>query len=316
MSNQSFDTVSFLFIILMKILFLIFIHLFYSNSIAQLQILSGKVIDKNRTGVPFCIIENKVGNQGIYCDENGNFNFYLNTDSVNSLVFYAVGYEKKELFIKSITKDSITIILEDKMNQLNEIVINSRRGKIKKGVLGKKNLKLNGNSFSIYGNEIAIFLENENNKRQTFLNEIFIFITSQGLPTTKFRVHVYSKDIDTGLPAIELTDSNIIVNATKGNEWVSVNLSNKNIIINNGIFVSVEWVSGLDNNKEMQILNKNQIKYNGQVLGLTWSYGLRSIIYFKNKFNRKWEYDDPTKYDFKIDRKLNPMIYCTYNYYK
>ena len=71
---------------------------------------------------------------------------------------------------------------------------------------------------------------------------------SFGIPNSKFRVHVY--DIDTSyLPGNDVLDSNVILKATVGNEWVSVDLSSRHIPVGRGVFISMEWISGFGNVK-------------------------------------------------------------------
>lgn len=298
--------------------FLLFITSLISfHAFAQERFFYGRVVDQKKNGIPFCIVEAKDRYEGVYCDEQGVFSFYANTDSIKVLMFYVIGYLKKEISVQNLANDSIIIELQEQPINLKEITIFPKKESRKK-ILGKKRLKYNGDGYSKYGNESAIFLHAEPNKNR-FLNEVFIFITSKGVPNTKFRIHIYEKDSITHLPGKELTDSNLIVNAITGNEWVKADLSSRRISIKDGIFISVEWISGYGNNQtKMALIQHDDIiaTYNGQVLGLTSHYGLQSLSYYRTGFNNKWSFSDPMKYSFKVYRFLNPMIYCTYRYIK
>ena len=284
------------------------------NSFAQERAFFGKVIDKDtKEGIPFSVVKAKDRNEGIYTDENGRFAFTSNTDSAKSFIFYCLGYARQELQANQLSSDSIVVELRKQYSNLGEVVIKDRTGKMRSTYMGKKKSKHVGDCYQKYGEEDALFLKADKS-RDGVLKEVWIYITDEGVPDSKFRIHIYAKDSVTNLPSKELTDSNLIVHATHGDEWVKTDLSNKWIPVNDGVFISVEWISGHGNeNKSLQSVKHAEVNnHNGQVLGLTrnmWKgKGHIEYMYHRDAFHNEW--------GFSFNPLLCPMIYAKYTYYK
>lgn len=287
------------------------------NSFSQSRKFYGKVVDVNKKGIPFVLVQLKDKNQGFYCNENGGFAFNLNMDTVKTIVFYCIGYKKHEINVAALSKDSIVIELEEENVNLKEVIVTDKGDKkrIRHGILGKKNInnKVQGERGAAYGSlgyEDAIFLKADSNRNGVF-EKIFVYVTDEGMPTSKFRVHVYNQDnIDpkTTMPGEDIIDSNVIVQANKGNEWVKVDLSSRRIPIKSGVFISVEWIGG---NAEWK--TKYGGRAYGQVMGVTEGYWKRGFITVgRTAFDRQWVVDAHPVFSKK--NLLNYMIYATYTY--
>lgn len=297
--------------------YLLLLALFCSTgSIAQTRVFKGRVVDKDKNGVPFAVVEAKGMHAGVYCDENGAFAFTGNADSIKTLVISCLGFEKKEMTTEIFPLDSVLIELKTKVSALKEVEITLNKGKLTTGYLGKsrKHMSYIGDCYRFYGSETAIKLR-ANPEKNGMLKEVYVYITDDGRYDTKFRVHIYKWD---DLPTTEITDSNVIVQAEEGNSWVKVDLSKKKIPLGEGLFVSVEWVSGFGNVEQPLQSGKNPdvTGYNGQVLGLTSDYGKPSKTYSRKPFSDKWIYYDAPDAQRHGGYFLNPMIYCTYTYRK
>jgi len=294
---------------------------FYSLvSFSKERAFFGKVTDEKGVAIPYCVVQAKDRNKGVFSDEYGRFYFKEDPDSVTAIIFYTIGYEKKELPLKNLAEDSVRIVLRQSNIQLNEVAITPKKGKIKVGVLGKRNISnkispghQSGKAYGKYGTEWGIFLKSDS-ARDGFLKEVFVYVTDEGIPTTKFRIHVYEADLVTWMPSKDITDSNVIVHANRGNEWVRVDLSNKSIPVKVGVTISVEWISGHGNNPN-KWSNYISDSLNGQVIGMTQDYWRRGYITgHHNVFNGEWEfkqYPNHWKKNF-----INLMIYATYTYLK
>ncbi len=283
---------------------------------AQNRVFLGRVVDKNKQAIPFAVVEAKDRNEGVYCDENGVFSFTGNADNIKTLVVFCMGFEKKEISTEILPLDSIIVTLQPRAASLKTVKIVGRKGKPVQEVLGKsrKRLSYEGDCYRFYGSETAIRLQADSTHGGV-LNTVNVFITNEGDWKTKFRIHIYEWD---DLPAHEITDSNLVVQAESGGSWVKVDLSSKRILINKGLFVSVEWISGFGNSElPLQSDNHPEVNnYNGQVLGLTSDYGKPSKTYSRKPFNNNWVYYDAPEAQRKGGYFLNPMIYCTYKYWE
>lgn len=283
------------------------------HSFAQERAYFGKVVDKERKKrIPYAVIQVKDRNEGTYSDDNGVFGLSLRNDSATALIVSCLGYKKQEIPLSRFTADTMTIALEREYSTLKQVVFKGKKGKIRDGILGRRNMKHVGDCYQKYGEEVAVYFKADEDRDGT-LQEVFVYITNEGVPDTKFRIHVYEKDPISNRPSRELTDSNLIVHATDGNEWVSADLSSKNIAVREGLFVSVEWISGHGNNTaDLQSGKHKEVnQLNGQVLGLALNYGV-PYMYFRQAFHKEWD----TKPGHTYSDYLCPMIYCTYSFVK
>jgi carboxypeptidase-like protein len=306
---------------------LIFI-IFSISSFSQERAFYGRIIDKDtRLGIPHAAIQAKGRFDGLYCDENGAFSFKGNVDSVKDYLFYGAGYEHKEVSVKNWPGDSAIIELQKEYIEMDEVSVTSKKGKIKEGILGVSDSRCDAGAYEVYGDEVAIFLK-ANPKRKCYLKNVFVYITDEGIPDTRFKIHVYQKDSASNWPSYEITDGDVTVHAVKGDEWVSIDLSNKQIPVKDGIFISVEWIHDKENDerswhKELSgcySAGSQDNNFNGMVLGLSWLYETQSLFFLSyKKTHDRWNYVEifggkPYSHNFKYP--INPMIYCTYNYVK
>ena len=148
---------------------------------------------------------------------------------------------------------------------------------------------------------------------------MFIYITNDGVPETKFRVHVYDIDSSGRYPGADITDSNVVLHANTGNEWVSVDLSSKRIPLGKGLFISIEWIEEHGHIHQVEYCMRDQgnipdsnlpgKKMDYHALGGTDGYNKEgSIFYARHPFSKEWDALNSVLF--------NPMIYCTYNHIK
>jgi len=289
--------------------------------------LYGRVLDSRNRGIPGAVVAVTNRSDGTYCDSLGRFSIMVNTDSIRGFTVFSIGFEKRNVGVDRLFGDSVIIYLRESYNYLDDYVVTGKKVRIKEGVLGKKKLSPSGGCYMMYGDEVAIFLSADPRKKE-FLKEVFFYITGDGVPQTKFRIHVYDKDPAGLFPGYDLLDTDVVLHANAGNEWVSTDLGKKRIAIHDGIFVSVEWVQDYGNNDEI-LYQKNYPPnyiagsvnhiFNGQVLGLTQDYGLQQLQYISYKDHHNlWNSENPVmsmdskNAGMRINHWFNPMIYATY----
>jgi hypothetical protein len=282
-------------------------------SYSKQSIVRGIITNTDEKPINLCLIKATNSNLATYSNEQGTFSLEYDTDSSNSLIFICMGYESKEVKIYG---DTLKVVLNRKVNKLNEVVVHAgNRGKIKHGVMGKKNLKPFGICTGHIGQEYAIFL-GADSSRHGELETMYFYITKEGVPNSRFRVHVY--DIDTGyMPGSDLLDSIVILHANMGDEWVSADVSARHVAVGRGVFISIEWILGYGNNPNL-VTSKNfpaAGRFNGQVPAYTQDYYKQSsLLYIRKNAAMPWRYLFAAG-SFKKNT-LNPMVYATYTYYK
>ncbi len=281
---------------------LLLLCLLLSTATSAQKDIHGKIVDSEKKGVAFAIVQVVGSGTGVYTDEQGNFKINI-TAGAQKLAFYCMGYERREIPLNELSTGELVVVLKEKINELAEVSVEAkasqRSGKSK--ILGKSKLKQGGEMYMNVGTEYGIFLDSKGAKNG-ILEEVVVYVTSTGIPDSRFRIHVYDANERSKLPINDISGGNIIAHAEKGNEWVKVNVRDKNIKIPDAIIVSIEWISDHGNNLAIQ--NKGVMKYQGQVIGLTTDYGAQSkyvkFIFQDNlqAANKEW---------------LVPMIYCTYH---
>lgn len=335
-----------------SIICLLFLVGFFSLKGQQITI-RGTITDGSGAAISHCSVRIPNSAYGTVTDEKGAFQLTVNNDSAAHLYISALGYESKEVDVRKLlaaSKNSVLIIKLNAINiKLTDATIAAKKKSTKKGILGKRNLDDIGGCYMQYGEEVAVFLQAKPDIQEGYLEKIFFYVTDEGAPVSRFKVNVYKNFDDTALeimPGEKLMDS-VYAHATKGNSWVSVDVSDKKIPVKGGVFISMEWVS--DSNNKLQFAfddpkawhycgsKDHRDKYhNGQVLGTTWGYGVLSKTFIRDhSHNYEWRYREspftndrfnaldrlqnkihPGYYPNQEHHWYNPMIYATYIYYK
>lgn len=125
----------------MKLIYSIFLFLFFSASYAQLSTLKGVVIEE-KTGlpVPGAVVNLKSPSKNVITGADGVFVFSKLESGTYELLIKASGYNDKEVVeIVLLANDinSLTITLEEKSNEIEQVVIKSTKAKVEsvKGLL-------------------------------------------------------------------------------------------------------------------------------------------------------------------------------------
>ncbi|MDE0472855.1 MAG: carboxypeptidase-like regulatory domain-containing protein [Ekhidna sp.] len=87
-------------------------------------VIEGHVVDSNTAPIPFTSVYDKVNKNGSYTNVNGYFKLELEALPI-TLVFSNVGYNTKEILISEPKR--VTVILEERILELNEVTIQGRK---------------------------------------------------------------------------------------------------------------------------------------------------------------------------------------------
>lgn len=260
----------------------------------------------------FALCETKM-----FCSDSlGKFCFTTNIDLSEVLQFSCVGYNNKEVCIDNV-HDSLIVCLEKKVEYNITSAIEWESKDLTEEIIGIKKIKnfrvsernCDDGVHQSFGDEYGVFLKADSNKKG-FLKEVGVYITKAGAPTSKFRLHIYTINNITKMPYKDVTDTNIIVNAKKGNEWVRIDFRNKFIPINNGIFIIIESVSGKFYYPEEW---NNQVAYTQtQVIGMSEHPLKGTVIAYRKSYESTWK----IKQYHLTGKALNALIYAKYCYIK
>lgn len=263
-----------------------------------------QIIDsESKKPVSYAHIKLTNKSKGVISDFNGYFSLNPTFNAKDSIVISCIGYNKRTLLIGNLQKTKV-IELSPNVENLSEVTYVAKKTRFQSKKLGIKK-KPKKNRFADYagtgknGEEKAIWIPNDYSIAG-YLKKINVFVTDLGYPDAHFRVHVYDCNKIETKPDKELTTTNIIASATKGNEWVTIDMSDEMIRIGeNGCFIGIEWFDSPKSKYHQDtILNEGYTwqegkrkdtiysrvrKGNGAVLGAIY----QKYRYSKNKLWRK-----------------------------
>ena len=111
-----------------KLLFLFLLISFYTFSQTNNQkFIEGIVYNDNSYSIQGVHVLNITSNEATITDSDGNFKIFVNLN--DELIFSAIQFKRKKIIIDKDVFDSlsITIYLEEFVNELDEIILNSSR---------------------------------------------------------------------------------------------------------------------------------------------------------------------------------------------
>jgi hypothetical protein len=213
------------------------------------KILKGFIKDK-KSNLPLPYVNIGILNKdvGTSSSVNGEFELPLLESNVNdTLRISMIGYEPRVIYLKDVLNNkrlSLNIQLQEKTNELKEIVITDK--KLKTKVLGNKtHSKFIGGKFASgdLGSEIAIRIKIKD--APTYLDTFSFNISYNNQDTATFRVNIYG--MKNGLPDQNLLSDNIIVKINGQTGKVDIDLSKYNVVVSNDFFIALEWIEGKNN---------------------------------------------------------------------
>jgi hypothetical protein len=234
----------------MKTISFLLLCLIFQTSIYSQVVIKGVILDENSQPIEYASVGILNSSIGTITDQTGSFTIYFKKENFkisDSLRISNIGYYAQTLNLFALVeKPEVTIRLLPDVKQLNEVVVTSRKKKEKIiGSDGKSIVNMNVN-FALanfenqnLGSEIGRKFRIAH--KNTLLNEFSFFISKNNFEKVKFRINIYS--VKKNKPGENLNLTNIIMDVTnKSTGWMTIDLSPYNIIVNEDIIVSTEWI--------------------------------------------------------------------------
>lgn len=199
---------------------------------------------------------------GTVSDKNGFFSLSLNANITqkDSVTFSYVGYRTKTYATSELNDKNNLILLHPENVELDEVVVSSKKIKLKPKKIGRssKGLGLTHMNFYSYNEkdvddrlskEVGMKLKI---KRNCHIKDLNFKITSNDFTSLKFRVNFY-KLID-GLPSNLIINKNVVFEVNNNFlGWFKVNLEPYEIYLKDKtetIAVTLQWLESVKGNKK------------------------------------------------------------------
>jgi hypothetical protein len=207
----------------------------------------GVVTDaENNQPVPYVSVGIVNKADGTVSNINGEFEINLDTKVTDddTLKFSSIGYESKAFLVGDLKQKfkntSLSISLKKSVNQLKQVVVNSKRAHVK--ILGYETTsKLFGLGFgtNAIGSQggVRIPIKHQN----TSIENLSFLIIKNTFERLTFRVNIY--EMNDGKPGNNILNDNVIFKVgNKQSGKVTVDLTNYNVIVNKDVLITVEWI--------------------------------------------------------------------------
>ena len=279
---------------------------------AQKAEIKGVIVDKDtKEPLPFTSIGLKNEQIGALSNEHGQFVVPAPTqNTADSLVVVALGYGRRAVLVKrGVAVASLTIELPKRAVALGNVTV--KAGKIKNLGLGSRSDDPGeGMIQGLPGSQYAFFVKNEKQKKLGNVRTVSFYIGENGFPREPFRVRIYKADGNYNAPNTDLLTENVVVSASRGGEWYTIDLSTYNIKApEEGFFVAMEWIVGGDKFYTTNFMD-NYTPY-GQIMRPTFEF----------KESRTWSYTIGKGWNLltlanSAGRRYNAMIKAEVDMYK
>lgn len=230
----------------------VFLALILTVEFGYSQILIKGIVRDQSTEKPIAYANIGIVNTGVgtISNEDGTFSLKLPEQNKNdSVLFSAIGYGRKNISTQSLIASKITIFLEEKITQLNEVTIASTKEKNKHFELGNSSCKggVLQTDTTYSGSSIALLIENKNPYYEDLIFPVFvgqarIRIYRNNLLSFKLRLRLYSLDSLTNQPGEDLLDKSVVVESSMRNGWLEFNLSPFKILGSKPFFIAFERI--------------------------------------------------------------------------
>jgi hypothetical protein len=219
-------------------------HCLFSSGQTHIE---GQLIDSlNNQPIPYANIGVVNQNLGTVSDMSGYFKLDIPVAyNDNDLKISIIGYESKTWKVsafRNVIRKFEKIKLQEAVYQLNDIEVETT--KLKADVLGNTSTSKvieAGFKNNELGNEVGIKIKIK--KSPTYLERFNFYVTDCKYDSLLFRLNIYS--IKDNMPSKNLLLENIYLSTALKKGKVSVDLKPYNIIVEEDIIVTIEWIQNL-----------------------------------------------------------------------
>jgi len=264
------------------------------------QNIEGLIIDEDsKEQLGFVQIGVLGKNIGVLSDENGKFKLSTTIISKSdSIIISYLGYDTKYFTLTDFNNSLSEIKLKKQVYELPKIDLKAK-ALTKKRKLGfpKTNSIKKGTGWS---NKTPKIFDNPPGERGTiiklkgksaFVKNINFHLANNEYDSIVCRIHLYT--IKDGLPDLELTKENIFVTTTKKQGWVKVPIEYLQLIVEEDIIVTIEWVNAW---KKESITGE----------GLHFSIGSRGKLIWRERAHQpNWQVSKEYRMGIYLDAKTN-----------
>lgn len=230
--------------------------------LSQDTMINGKV-QNFENNEPLAFVNIGIANKtiGTVSNKDGMFKLLLNDKATknDTVTFSFVGFKTEKYLISELKQENNSIHLHPENTQLDEVVISSKKIKLKSKKIGRssKGLGLNHmNFYTVHEKDVDDRLSKERGmkfkiRKNCHVKNLNFNITSNDFSSLKFRVNFYK--IEDGLPTELLLFENIIFeinNTFLG--WFKVDLEPYNVYIKEDIqeiAVTLQWLESVKNDE-------------------------------------------------------------------
>jgi hypothetical protein len=274
----------------MKVILLI-MSLFISVIVhSQEKIISGQIRNfENSKPLAYVNIGIKNKTVGTVSNNNGFFKLLLNdkVTSTDTVVFSYIGFKTEKYVVSELKKIKEPILLEPKSMELDEVVVSSKKIKLKSKKIGRtsKGLGLmHSNFYTYYEKDIDDRLSKERGmkfkiRRNCHIKDLNFNITSNEFKSLKFRVNIYK--IQDKFPTDLIVQENIVFEI-KDNflGWFKVDLEPYKIFLKEeteDIAVTIQWLESVKANEKSKYFS------------ISTASSPTHIAYFRDKAMDSWD---------------------------
>ncbi|WP_426668958.1 carboxypeptidase-like regulatory domain-containing protein [Mucilaginibacter sp. McL0603] len=239
-------------------------------------LLKGKIVaaESNNRPVSYASLGIPAGDNGTVADSAGIFSLSVDGALANDIVrISSLGYQSKSFTVKelsSLLSSQSVITLNKQENQLQEVVIQAKKVRVKTvGNTSKSKFFSVGFPLKDLGSEVGVKVSL--GKRNMLLRSFNFNISYLRLDSATFRFNIYA--IKNGIPSENLLKQNILIAIGNNAGNYKIDLTPYRLLLKGEVLISLEWIAG------------KTLSQHGNV---QFSAGLLASSYHRKTTEAKW----------------------------